>query len=83
MFLTVRATNTGMQAIRRAGTRSQHADRQGANVGRTMAAHTPEQRLLMTLLVVFVAAAGLLPPLAIRMFSVVRGAAHRAKHAIG
>ena len=69
MFLTVRATNvgTGVQAIRRALTAVSPNTPIG-NVqtwGDRMAAQTAEQRVLMTLLVVFGAAAGLLAALGI------------------
>jgi putative ABC transport system permease protein len=69
MFLTVRATNigTGVQAIRRALTEVSPNTPIGKvqTWGERMAAFTAEQRLLMTLLVVFGAAAGLLAALGV------------------
>src|SRR5262245_28186851 len=69
MFLTVRATNiaTGAQAIRRALSIVSPNTPIGKvqTWGERMAAFTGEQRLLMTLLVVFGAAAGLLAALGV------------------
>ena len=69
LFLTVRAsdTGTGVQAVRSAVTEVASGTPVG-NVqtwGERMAAHTAEQRVLMTLLVVFGAAAGLLAALGV------------------
>ena len=69
MFLTVRATDTGtgVRAIRRAVNAVTPSTPIGMvqTWGERMAAHTAEQRLLMTLLVVFGAAAGLLAALGV------------------
>jgi ABC-type antimicrobial peptide transport system permease subunit len=69
MFLTVRATDTrtGVRAIRRAVSAVTPSTPTGMvqTWGERMAAHTAEQRLLMTLLVVFGAAAGLLAALGV------------------
>jgi putative ABC transport system permease protein len=69
MFLTVRATDagTGVRAIRRAVSAVTPSTPIGIvqTWGERMDAHTAEQRLLMTLLVVFGAAAGLLAALGI------------------
>jgi ABC-type antimicrobial peptide transport system permease subunit len=69
MFLTVRAANTAtaVQAIRRALNAVSPVTPLGQvqTWGERMAAHTAEQRLLMTLLVVFGAAAGLLAALGV------------------
>jgi predicted permease len=69
MFLTVRATDTGtgVRAIRRALCAVTPGTPMGIvqTWGERMAAHTAEQRLLMTLLVVFGAAAGLLAALGV------------------
>jgi putative ABC transport system permease protein len=69
MFLTVRATDiaTAVQAIRRALTAVSPSTPIGKvqTWGERVAAHTGEQRLLMTLLVVFGAAAGLLAALGV------------------
>jgi putative ABC transport system permease protein len=69
MFLTVRASEpaTGMQAVRRALTTAVPGTPMGKALtwGERMAAYTAEQRLLMTLLVVFGAAAGLLAALGV------------------
>ena len=69
MFLTVRATDTGtgVRAIRRAVNAVTPSTPIGTvqTWGERMAAHTVEQRLLMTLLVVFGAAAGLLAALGV------------------
>jgi ABC-type antimicrobial peptide transport system permease subunit len=69
MFLTVRATDTGtgVRAIRRALSVATPSTPLGQvqTWGERMAAHTAEQRLLMTLLVVFGAAAGLLAALGV------------------
>jgi putative ABC transport system permease protein len=69
MFLTVRATDTGtgVRAIRRALSAVTPSTPLGQvqTWGERMAAHTAEQRLLMTLLVVFGAAAGLLAALGV------------------
>jgi putative ABC transport system permease protein len=69
MFLTVRATDTGtgVRAIRRALSAATPSTPLGQvqTWGERLAAHTAEQRLLMTLLVVFGAAAGLLAALGV------------------
>jgi putative ABC transport system permease protein len=69
MFLTVRATDTGtgVRAIRRALSAVTPSTPMGIvqTWGERMAAHTAEQRLLMTLLVVFGGAAGLLAALGV------------------
>ena len=69
MFLTVRATDTwtGVRAIRRALSVVTPGTPLGQvqTWGERMAAHTAEQRLLMTLLVVFGGAAGLLAALGV------------------
>jgi putative ABC transport system permease protein len=69
MFVTVRATDTGtgVRAIRRALSAVTPSTPLGQvqTWGDRMAAHTAEQRLLMTLLVVFGAAAGLLAALGV------------------
>ncbi len=69
MLLTVRAANTGaaVQAVRRALSAVTPATPLGTvqTWGERMAAHTAEERLLMTLLVVFGAAAGLLAALGV------------------
>src|SRR6185503_10386755 len=69
MFLTVRATNigTGVQAIRRALSAVTPNTPMGRaqTWGERMAAYTAEQRLLMTLLLVFGATAGLLAALGV------------------
>lgn len=69
MFLTVRAANSGtaVQAIRRALNSVSPVTPLGQvqTWGERMSAHTAEQRLLMTLLVVFGAAAGLLAALGV------------------
>ena len=69
MFLTVRATDTGtgVRAIRRAVNAVTPSTPIGMvqTWGERRAAHTAEQRLLMTLLVVFGAAAGLLAALGV------------------
>jgi hypothetical protein len=69
MFLTVRATDsgTGVRAIRRAVSAVTPNTPIGSvrTWGERMAAHTAEQRLLMTLLVVFGVAAGLLAALGV------------------
>jgi putative ABC transport system permease protein len=69
MFLTVRAIDigTGVQAIRRALAAVSPSTPTGQvqTWGERMAAYTAEQRLLMTMLVVFGAAAGLLAALGV------------------
>jgi len=69
MFLTVRASDpaTGVQAVRRALTTAVPGTPMGKaqTWGERMAAYTAEQRLLMTLLVVFGSAAGLLAALGV------------------
>ena len=69
MFLTVRAsdTGTGVQAVRSALAAATPGTPMGRvqTWGERMAAHTAEQRVLMTLLVVFGAAAGLLAALGV------------------
>jgi predicted permease len=69
MFLTVRATDsgTGVRAIRRAVSAVTPLTPIGSvrTWGERMAAHTAEQRVLMTLLVVFGVAAGLLAALGV------------------
>jgi putative ABC transport system permease protein len=69
MFLTVRAANSGaaVQAIRHGLSAVSPATPLGQvqTWGERMAAHTAEQRLLMTLLVVFGASAGLLAALGV------------------
>ena len=69
MFLTVRATDsgTGVRAIRRAVSTVTPTTPIGSvrTWGERMAAHTAEQRLLMTLLMVFGAVAGLLAALGV------------------
>ena len=69
MFLTVRATDTGtgVQAVRTALASATPGTPMGRaqTWGERMAEHTAEQRVLMTLLVVFGAAAGLLAALGV------------------
>jgi putative ABC transport system permease protein len=69
LFLTVRAADpgTGVQAVRSALTAVTPGTPMGTvqTWGERMAAHTAEQRLLMTLLVVFGGAAGLLAALGV------------------
>jgi predicted permease len=69
LFLTVRASDSGaaVRAVRRALTTVTPGTAMGKaqTWGERMAAHTAEQRLLMTLLVVFGAAAGLLAALGV------------------
>jgi putative ABC transport system permease protein len=69
LFLTVRASDTGtaIQAVRSALAAATPGTPMGKvqTWGERMAAHTAEQRLLMTLLVIFGAAAGLLAALGV------------------